>query len=268
MRDAVKNLIDARDRIQIQINRRNRQQLAGLRNFDRMQQQKIRRPKSDEEAARKIAQRLEELANDEDFVYATLAGLLDPDQKPMEGQPPMPMANSAQGAGNSEKPMPMPMPGSATGSSPMPGETKATDLAKERMTATAKAAEDAAEEIGAGALKDARATAGVAREQLRELAQQVKALLAEEQAERIAAAQQIAANLARMQEDFVDRLWKMSRGQALARSRRRSWTTSCRVWARRPTRLPRGPRRWPTCWGPRPRLIGRKMFPRPKRLGL
>jgi len=262
MRDAVKNLIDARDRIQVQISRnRNRQQLQALRSFDRTQQQKIRKPKSDEEAARQIAQQLEQLANDEDFVYATLAGLLDPDQKPMADQPPMPMANPAQGAGGSEKPMPMPMPmpGSAPGSSPMPGETqpmpaegaadappktamtrdeledkqldiaasareiekalarlpKATDLAKQRMTATAKAAEDAAEEIGAGQLKDARATACVAREQLRELAQQVKALLAEEQAERIAAAQQMAANLARMQEDFVDRLANPGEGGGL-----------------------------------------------------
>ncbi|HZN33463.1 MAG TPA: DUF4175 family protein [Pirellulaceae bacterium] len=239
MRDAVKNLIDARDRLEIILrNNRNRMQLAALRNFDRTQQQKIRRPKSDEEEAKQIAQRLEELANEEDFVYATLAGLLDPDQTGKAKNP-------SQGAtGDSEKPAPMPMPGE----SPMPlpaagnpaeqpakaGMTReeledkqldigaaareiekalarlprATDLAKERMTATAKAAEDAGEAIGRGALEDAKSTAGVAREQFRELAQQVRALLADEQADRIAAAQQMAANLARLQEDFVDRLSK------------------------------------------------------------
>ena len=260
MRDAVKNLIDARDRIQIQINRnRNRMQQQQLRAFDRTQQQKIRKPKSDEEEAKQIAQRLEELANEEDFVYATIASLLDAAGKPMKEGDPMP------GAGNSEKPAPMPMPNSAPSSSPMPGETpmpnssplapreenisrsemptmsredledkqldiaaaareiekalarlpRATDLAKQRMTATAKAAEDAAEAIGRGDLKDAQGTVGVTREQLRELAGQVKALLAEEQAERIAAAQQMAANLARMQEDFVDRLANKTEGGGL-----------------------------------------------------
>ncbi len=249
MRDAVKNLIDARDRLQIFLNRnRNRQQLAQFRSFDRMQQQKIRRPKSDEEAAQQIAERLEKLADEEDFVYATLAGLLDPDQKAQLTGEPM---SGGQGSTVQPTPMPAPLPGA----SPVPGEAspekgevnpppdgnppsqspamsreeledkqldiaadareiekalaalpKATDLAKERMTATAKAAEDAAEAIGRGALEDAKGTTGATREQLRELAAQVRALLAEEQAERIAAAQQMAANLARMQEDFVDRL--------------------------------------------------------------
>lgn len=45
----------------------------------------------------------------------------------------------------------------------------------------------------------------MARDQFRELAEQVKALLAQEQAERIAKAQQMAANLARQQKEFADR---------------------------------------------------------------
>ena len=53
-------------------------------------------------------------------------------------------------------------------------------------------------------MEDAQSTAGAAREQFRELAEQVRALLAEEQADRIAAAQQMAAELARQQQDFAD----------------------------------------------------------------
>ena len=42
--------------------------------YDRMQTQKIRKPKKDQEAE-EIAEEIEQLARDEDFVYATLSGL-------------------------------------------------------------------------------------------------------------------------------------------------------------------------------------------------
>jgi hypothetical protein len=234
MRDAVKNLIDARDRLQIFLNRnRDRRQLAQFRSFDRMQQQKIRRPKSDDQAAQQIAQRLEKLADEEDFVYATLAALLEPGQT-------SPLAPPTGSSGETPAPMPMPMPMTAEGAPVNAGDSpsqppalsrdeledkqldiaaeareiekalaalpKATELAKQRMAAAAKAAEDTTDAIGRGELEDAKGTAGATREQLRELAAQVRALLAEEQAERIAAAQQMAAALSRLQEDFVDRL--------------------------------------------------------------
>jgi len=48
MREALKYLIEARDRLEIAyLKNRNRATLAALRQFDRMQQQKLRRPKSD-----------------------------------------------------------------------------------------------------------------------------------------------------------------------------------------------------------------------------
>jgi hypothetical protein len=148
---------------------------------------------------------------------------------------PMPESNSkVKSKGDAEGATPEPQPGDE----PMPSETqpaapsrqeledkqldialeareiekalaqlpKATDLAKERMAATAKSAEDAAAALGRGEMEEARGAAGTTREQLRELVDQVEALLAEEQADRIAAAQQMANNLARMQQDFVDRL--------------------------------------------------------------
>ncbi len=46
---------------------------ARLRAFDRRQAQKIRKPKTKDEEAEEIAERLEALAAEEDFVYATLA---------------------------------------------------------------------------------------------------------------------------------------------------------------------------------------------------
>jgi hypothetical protein len=55
-------------------------------------------------------------------------------------------------------------------------------------------------------MDEAQGAAGAAREQFREIAEQVRGLLAEEQADRVAAAQRLAAELARQQQDFVDRL--------------------------------------------------------------
>ena len=56
---------------------------ARLRTFDRKQAQKIRKPKGKDQEAEEIAQRLEALADEEDFVYATLAAnLRSPDPAP------------------------------------------------------------------------------------------------------------------------------------------------------------------------------------------
>ena len=74
MKDALKALIEARTNLQIQImkNPPNAAQLAALRQFDRMQAQKLRRPKSDKEEARELIRRLEELVNQEATVVSGL----------------------------------------------------------------------------------------------------------------------------------------------------------------------------------------------------
>jgi hypothetical protein len=305
-RDALKYLIEGRNRLEIFIRKNpNRAQLAALRQFDRLQQQKLRRPKSDEEEAREVAERLEELADKQDFIYASLAGIKmegmktpgsqtgEGGGKPDPTKPPMPKAEGTEGA-----PMPMPKEGTTpegtkpegtkpegtkpqgdkptegekpegtdpAGNKPegnkpegdkpegaagekQPGENGAgkepmdpakpgagpsrqeledgqldiaaeareiekvlgtlnriTDLAKERMAAAAGVAEDGAKALGSGKMEDAEGAAGAAREQFRELAEQVRGLLAEEQADRVAAAQRMAAELARQQQDFVDKL--------------------------------------------------------------
>ena len=73
MRDALKALIEQRDRTQEFILKNpSAAQLAALRAFDRQQAQKLRRPKSDKEEAKELIRRLEELISQEDGVVDAL----------------------------------------------------------------------------------------------------------------------------------------------------------------------------------------------------
>lgn len=269
MRDALKNLIEGRNRIQLLILKNpDRARLAQLRLFDRMQRQKLRRPKNDAEEAQQLVERLEELADAEDFVYASLAGVSDPEappgktpggSKPGDAKsdpgapageeqastdpnepPPSPGASPAgeekknESAAGATKASDREDGGDAGGAGEMPDRLaaeeeiqdrqldaalearevqkaleklkNATELAKARMEEAAKAAEGAAEALDRGKTDDAREGAGEAKEKFRDLAEQVKGLVAQEQADRLAAAQQMAADLARRQDEFKDRL--------------------------------------------------------------
>jgi adenine-specific DNA methylase len=69
MKDALKALIEQRDRtVQAIMKNPQRAQVAAIRAFDRMQAQKLRRPKTDKEEARELIRRLEALAAEEDAV--------------------------------------------------------------------------------------------------------------------------------------------------------------------------------------------------------
>ena len=72
MGDALRHLIEARDTLRIVIGQDDAAARQAMRSFDRMQAQKIRKPKKDQEEAEEIAEEIEQLAQDEDFVYATL----------------------------------------------------------------------------------------------------------------------------------------------------------------------------------------------------
>jgi hypothetical protein len=74
MSDALRHLIEAR-RTVLQAVADGRISPQALRSFDRTQAQKIRKPKKEQEEAEAIAEEIEQLADDEDFVYATLASL-------------------------------------------------------------------------------------------------------------------------------------------------------------------------------------------------
>ncbi len=76
MKDALKALIEQRDRtLRLIMKNPDPALLARLRQFDREQTQKLRRPKSDKEEARELIRRLEELIRQEE---AVADGLNDP----------------------------------------------------------------------------------------------------------------------------------------------------------------------------------------------
>ncbi|HLQ47309.1 MAG TPA: hypothetical protein VK137_21370, partial [Planctomycetaceae bacterium] len=80
MRDALKVLIEARINLEFQIMKNpNAGKLAALRQFDRQQAQKLRRPKTDKEEARELIRRLEELIGQEATV---VSGLEDDAEEP------------------------------------------------------------------------------------------------------------------------------------------------------------------------------------------
>ena len=76
MGDALRHLIQARDTLRIAIGQEDASTRQAMRGYDRMQTQKIRKPKKDQEEAEEIAEKIEQLAHDEDFVYATLGAVM------------------------------------------------------------------------------------------------------------------------------------------------------------------------------------------------
>ena len=73
MRDALKALIEARNALQMQILKNpDAAMLVALRQFDRQQTQKLRRPKTDKEEARELIRRLEELIDQEGSIVREL----------------------------------------------------------------------------------------------------------------------------------------------------------------------------------------------------
>ena len=90
MAEALKQLVAARRDILFLIGDTSPAMAAAMRKFDRTQAQKIRKPKSKDQEAEEIADRLEALADEEEFVYATISkpdqGEPDPKAKPMPAQ--------------------------------------------------------------------------------------------------------------------------------------------------------------------------------------
>ena len=86
MSDALRHLIKARDTLRVAHRARPATTRRAMRSFDRMQAQKIRKPKKDEQEAEEIAEELEALAQEEDFVYETLGGILMEQQQGEDGK--------------------------------------------------------------------------------------------------------------------------------------------------------------------------------------
>jgi hypothetical protein len=76
MSEAHKNLVGARREL-VSLITNNPAMAAAMRSFNRKQIQKIRKPKNKDEEAEELVERLEELAKEEEFVYAIIAAQQD-----------------------------------------------------------------------------------------------------------------------------------------------------------------------------------------------
>jgi len=94
-KDALRYLIEGRRTINLELLKKPPKTQAEARAFDRMQTQKLRKPKNEEDAEQ-VAQRLRDLAGQEQFVYATLSGVKMDD--PPRG------SGGSDGAGKSKQP--------------------------------------------------------------------------------------------------------------------------------------------------------------------
>lgn len=264
-RDALKELIEGRNRLQMAI-MKNPKAFQSLQAADRRMAQKLRRPKSDKEEAQEIVRRLRQLAQQEEEVQMAMAGGMsggsassrsdqspdqpqpNPDQKPSkpadapktepsdrppgDGQPPAAAEKAAEKVSNqagTPQETPDGQGNSPAGSSP-PSEMSPeqrrekqldvvlesqdlekslgklkniTDLARERMTEATKQAQGALDDLDRGDTPGALQQADAAKASFGELAQQVEGLLADEAAERLAAARNLANQLAQRQQQLA-----------------------------------------------------------------
>ncbi|MHB8953043.1 MAG: hypothetical protein ACYC4U_08670 [Pirellulaceae bacterium] len=260
-REALTNLIKARNTVYQFLTKPNPANGQEVRDFDRKQAQKLRRPKEKDEKqeAEQLPERLRQLAKQEEFVYATAA-------KPPEerDQVTKSKATSSEGsasgksAGKSSatnepstdsprdnqqrQDRPSQEPGKETSQSPVSeggegeqqkdleklqsevvDEARAieqmmsrlaaqnegraiSELARSRMNEAVKKAEDVAGSIFRGNRSETAKTAKDAAGMFFELAVHVEGLLGREAAQRLAAARDLASNLAQREQDLADRL--------------------------------------------------------------
>lgn len=200
-RDALRFLMEARNTVQQGLLKKPRPVRAQVRAFDRLQRQKLRKPNEKAETLPEIAEELAKLADEEDDIFRNLA---TPANNPGDGE--------GGGEGNPTDPKEKP----AAANKPDPAQERQdevaaratavdkvaaaakgmTGLAKKRITEAAKSANAGADALGQRNRPDARKEVERAREQFRLAAKQVAALAAEEAALQIAAARDMANDLA------------------------------------------------------------------------
>jgi hypothetical protein len=196
-RDALRYLMEARNTIQIGLMKQSRAVRAQARAFDRLQRQKLRRENEKSDSLPQIAEELARLAGEEDEVSRTIA---------VGGKSKDPMAGG-EGDAQAEKPgkgKPDPaaekqeeIAGAAAAIEKLADKAKGlTGLAKNRIAEAAKAANTAADALGQGDRDAARPEVDKARETFRAAAKQVAALAAEEATQQLAAARDLANDVA------------------------------------------------------------------------
>jgi hypothetical protein len=183
-RDALRYLMEARNTIQIALPKQSRAVRAQARTFDRLQRQKLRRPNEEAETLLDIAQELDKLAEEEGQVARGIAG-------------PMPNAKDGKSGEDPEKERQDDISGRATAIDKAAAKVKGlTGLARTRITDAAKAANAGADALGQHDRPTARKEVDRAKELFRLASKQVAALAAEEVAQQIAAARDLANDVA------------------------------------------------------------------------
>jgi hypothetical protein len=225
-RDALRYLMEARNTIEQGLPKQRRAVRAQVRAFDRLQRQKLRRQNEKAETLLEIAEELARLADEEDEVARQLAALgnnptdaegagagnpADPKTSPPAPDKPEPAKPMPKGSGPDRRTAAKDARGGedpaqerqddvaarATALEKVAANAKGlTGLAKTRITGAAKAANAGADALGQRDRQGARKEVDRARELFRLAARQVAALAAEEAAQQIAAARDLANDVA------------------------------------------------------------------------
>ena len=238
-KDAVVYLIKARDKIRQVLGKSNPNAMQAFRNFDRTQLQKLRRPKDEGQQSEELAARLRQLSGQEQIVYATLGGsklagsIPEPGRrKPGQRDPSKqggPQGSQGQqdaSAADSGPPQTAAKRADAERSGTdrrdveklqqeivneaydiariIKGLDELPDLAGSRMEQATKKAEAVSSALARGSSAEAAQAAGEAVDMFKELARQVEGLLGREPAQRLAAARDISAELARRERELGD----------------------------------------------------------------
>jgi hypothetical protein len=200
-RDALRFLMEARETVQQALPKKSKAARAQARAFDRLQRQKLRRQNEKAETLPQIAEELAKLADEEDEIARNLAV---PGNNPTGGE--------GDRAGKPAEPKTKPtapdkadptqerqddVAARATALDKVAATAKGlTGLAKTRIADAAKAANAGADALGQQDRPNARKEVDRARENFRLAAKQVAALAAEEAALQIAAARDLANDVA------------------------------------------------------------------------
>jgi hypothetical protein len=198
-RDALRYLMEARNTVQMALTKQSRAVRAQARAFDRLQRQKLRRQNQDAETLQEIAEELAKLADEEDQVARGIAGAGNGSEKPLaKGEDPKtPEGKDGKTGDDPEKERQDEIAGRATAIDKTAAKAKGlTGLARMRITDGAKAANAGADALGQKDRPTARKEVDRARELFRQASKQVAALAAEEAAQQIAAARDLANDIA------------------------------------------------------------------------
>lgn len=197
-RDALRYLMEARDTTQQSLNKQPPKVRAQARAFDRLQRQKLRRPNEQAETLAQIAGELGKLAEEEDNVARDITGPAPMGKDGMGGNGPKVEGKKGGGEDPAQERQDD-IAGRATALEKAAANAKGlTQLAKDRIAEAAKAANAGADALGKGDRPMARKEVDKAKELFRTASKQVGALAAEEAAQQLAAARDLANEIAAM----------------------------------------------------------------------